>query len=178
MFGESPRRLWTIPNLLSLSRLALLPVFWWLMAQPDRRYWLWGGLLVVYGIISDILDGALARKLNQVSATGKILDPLADKITAGVVAIFCVLERGLPIWALVLTSSRDLVLLVGGRFLWKKEGELPTSLMFGKIAALLWALTLLLWVFDTQPLAEYVLWPVVIIYILAGLVYAHRLLKK
>ena len=121
MAAESTRRFWTIPNILTLSRLALIPLFLWLMSRPDRRYWVWGGVVIIYGIVSDILDGYLARKLNQITETGKILDPLADKITAGALAVFCVLERGLPIWALGATVIRDLALVAGSRIWWKNR---------------------------------------------------------
>ena len=177
MSAESSRRFWTVPNMLSLSRLALLPVFLWLMSRPDRRYWVWGGILIVYGIISDILDGVLARKLDQVTEAGKLIDPLADKITAGVVAVFCVFERGLPAWALAVTLARDLALVLGGRVLWKKRGTVPASVFVGKIAALLWALNLLFWVFAWHPAADYTLWPTVVLYLYAGVVYARQVMK-
>ena len=76
----------TLPNLISLIRLALVPVFLWLVIGADEP--VWGGLLL--GIIgsTDWIDGYLARRLNQVSEVGKILDPLADRIAvaAGVIA--------------------------------------------------------------------------------------------
>jgi len=178
MSTNSSRRLWTLPNILSLSRLALLPVFFWLMSQPDRRYWIGGGVLILYGIISDILDGMLARKLNQVTEAGKIIDPLADKVTAGAVAIFCVIQRDLPLWALAVTVARDLALVAGAKLLWKKKGDIPTSLMIGKLAALFWAMNLLLWVFDWRPLADYTLWPVVVLYLITGFIYARRVIKS
>jgi CDP-diacylglycerol--glycerol-3-phosphate 3-phosphatidyltransferase len=171
---DPARRFWTIPNVLSLSRLALLPVFFWLMSQPEGKYWLWGGVLIVYGMISDILDGFLARKLGQITKIGKLLDPLADKITAGALAIFCVVQRGMPLEALLITVVRDLALLIGGRLLWRKGGEVPTSIFLGKIAALLWALNLLCWTFEWQPPAAYLLWPAVGFYVFTGVLYARR----
>ncbi len=177
MSVEPSRRFWNIPNVLSLSRLALLPVFFWLMAQPDRSYWVWGGVLIVYGMISDILDGYLARKLGQVTEIGKLLDPLADKITAGAVAVFCVIYRDMSVWALAITVVRDLALLAGGRLIWKKDKVIPTSIFAGKIAALLWALNLLCWTFDWRPLADYVLWPIVVFYVITGSFYARRVMK-
>ena len=177
MAAESTRRFWTIPNILTLSRLALIPLFLWLMSRPDRRYWVWGGVVIIYGIVSDILDGYLARKLNQITETGKILDPLADKITAGALAVFCVLERGLPIWALGATVIRDLALVAGSRIWWKNRGAIPMSNFLGKIAALLWGINLLFWVFDWQPVAYYTLWPIIGLYIYAGFVYAWRVKK-
>jgi len=178
MAPNSLQRIWTVPNVLSFSRLALLPVFLWLVSRSDRKYWIWAGVVVVYGILSDILDGILARKLGQVTQLGKLVDPLADKITAGVVGIFCVVGRGMPAGALVLMVVRDLTILLAGRLIWKKSREVPTSMFVGKIAALLWGVTLLLWVFDWQPMAGYVLWPTVSLYLLAGVLYAWRVIKS
>jgi cardiolipin synthase len=174
MSTEPSRRFWTIPNVLSISRLALLPLFFWLMSQADRSYWVWGGVLIVYGIISDILDGFLARKLNQITEVGKLLDPLSDKITAGAVAVFCVVMRGMPPAALLIAVARDLALVIGGRLVWKKAGTVPGSMFVGKLAALFWAINLLCWTFDWQPTAGHIIWPVVIFYVITGALYARR----
>ncbi len=167
-------RVFNIPNSLTLSRLILLPLFFWLMAQDDRTYWTWGGILIAYGILSDNLDGYIARRFHQTTTLGKVLDPLADKITAGSVAVFCIVERGLPWLAVVLTVVRDLGLLLGGRFLWRQSGAIPTSNTIGKAAALFWGITLLIWTFDWHPISRIVLWPVVGLYLFAGVIYAYR----
>ncbi len=175
MFAASDRgRFATIPNALSLSRLALLPVWWLVMSSADRAIWWWGGVLIIYGIVSDVLDGYIARRFNQTSAWGRILDPLGDKISAGVIAIFCVVHRDLPALAFYLTVGRDLFLLIAGWAYLRKAREVPGSINLGRFAALFWAITLLLYAFDWQPYGRYAVWPVVGFYLLAGLAYLMR----
>jgi cardiolipin synthase len=167
-------RFWTIPNALSLSRMALLPVWWLVMSSDNRAIWWWGAAMIVYGIVSDVLDGYIARRFNQVSDWGKALDPLGDKIAGGVVGLFCVLYRDLPLAALALILIRDLALIIGGLVIVSRSGAVPTSLDIGRYAALFWGIALLLYAFDVQPYGRYVLWPVVGFYLLAGVAYFMR----
>ncbi|MBP3329926.1 MAG: CDP-alcohol phosphatidyltransferase family protein [Clostridia bacterium] len=75
---------WTIPNLLSLIRILLVPVFLVLFFQGNKI-----GALIVLALsgVSDFLDGKIARHFNQISALGKLLDPVADKITQLSIAV-------------------------------------------------------------------------------------------
>lgn len=102
--------IFTIPNQLTLLRMVLVPVFVTLLI-----YQLWVPALLVFVVASatDALDGYLARRLNQKSALGAVIDPLADKVM--MVSSYVVLsEQGLiPPWLTVMVVSRD-VLLVGG----------------------------------------------------------------
>lgn len=72
----------TIPNLLSLFRLVLIPVYVYiyLNATQDHHYWIAGGILAV-SCLTDMVDGKIARKFNMITNLGKVLDPLADKMT-------------------------------------------------------------------------------------------------
>ena len=80
MADDSTRsnRVWTLPNLISMIRLAGVPVFLWLVLGPEADGWALA-LLMVSGI-TDFLDGWLARRLNQTSVVGQILDPVADRL--------------------------------------------------------------------------------------------------
>lgn len=101
-------RVWTLPNLLSLIRLAGVPVFLWLVLVPEADAWALA-LLVVSGI-TDYLDGWLARKLNQVSVVGQILDPVADRLYILAVVIGLALREIIPWWMAVLLPLRDLLM--------------------------------------------------------------------
>lgn len=72
----------TIPNLLSLFRLVLIPVYLYiyLNASKPEDYWLAGGILAV-SCLTDMVDGKIARMFNMISSVGKVLDPMADKAT-------------------------------------------------------------------------------------------------
>jgi cardiolipin synthase len=101
-------RVFTVPNLLSLVRLAGVPVFLWLVLGPEADGWALG-LLAVSGV-TDYLDGYLARRLNQASALGEILDPVADRLYILAVVVGLGLRDIIPWWFVVILPLRDLLL--------------------------------------------------------------------
>jgi cardiolipin synthase (CMP-forming) len=105
--GESSRVL-TIPNLLSIVRLAGVPVFLWLVLGPEEDGW--ALLVLLVSGITDWLDGYLARKLNQMSKLGQILDPVADRLYILAVVIGLAWRDIIPWWLAVLLPARDLLL--------------------------------------------------------------------
>ena len=101
---------WTIPNLLTVSRILLTPLF--VMAFMDKRFDLAWILFAIAGL-TDALDGLLARLLRQRTTFGAMLDPLADKVLL-VTSFLCLASQGwLPNWLAVLVVSRDAI-IVGG----------------------------------------------------------------
>lgn len=121
-----------IPNLLSLSRIFLIPLFLYLIFQPSP--WLKFSALVVFGIasITDFLDGWSARKLNQQTEMGKFLDPLADKFLVIATMIgFLMLDPLIPAWMVVVILGRDVLITFLRYAAIKKGGSLRTS-RFGK----------------------------------------------
>ena len=101
------KRVWTVPNLLSMARLAGVPVFLWLVLGPEADGWALG-LLMLSGF-TDYLDGYLARKLDQTSALGEILDPVADRLYILAVVIGHFLRDILPWWVALALPLRDRV---------------------------------------------------------------------
>ncbi len=101
-------RVWTVPNLISMARLAGVPVFLWLVLGPEADGWALG-LLMLSGV-TDYLDGYLARKLNQTSQLGQILDPVADRLYILAVVIGLGLRDIIPWWVVLILPLRDLLL--------------------------------------------------------------------
>jgi cardiolipin synthase (CMP-forming) len=101
-------RVWTVPNLLSMARLAGVPVFLWLVLGPEADGWALG-LLLLSGF-TDYLDGYLARRLDQASALGEILDPVADRLYILAVVIALALRDIIPWWVALILPLRDLLL--------------------------------------------------------------------
>ena len=98
----------TIPNILSFSRLIGVPVFFWLIVVPQND-----GLALVLLAVSaftDWLDGFLARKLNQFSRLGELLDPLADRLYVLAALIALYMREIVPLWVVIVLLSRDLVM--------------------------------------------------------------------
>ena len=124
-----------IPNLLSLVRLLLIPVVVFLVARGHNTAAL---LLILFGMATDILDGYLARKLNQVSELGKIIDPLGDKLGTAALVVTLALYRDFPVWAAIFVIGRDVAILFGAAFFIATGQPIPTSNLLGRLTALAW----------------------------------------
>lgn len=90
------------------------------------------GALVFYGIISDYLDGVIARKTNTISEWGKILDPVADKLAAFVLFLYAVWAGLIPLWFLIVEVARDLLILSGSLYIKQQHGKVAMAVMSGK----------------------------------------------
>jgi len=100
-------RIWTIPNLLSAGRLALAGVFCWLLFVEHERFWAAAVLAVAGG--TDFVDGYFARRFNQVTTLGKVLDPTADRLVLGVGVIAITVYGAVPVWLGALVLSREVL---------------------------------------------------------------------
>lgn len=105
---RAPAALWTLPNLVSLLRLLGVPVFLWLVLGPEADVWALVVLMVAG--FTDWLDGYLARKLDQTSTFGEILDPVADRLYILAVVIGLALRDIVPWWVALILPARDLFL--------------------------------------------------------------------
>lgn len=131
----------TIPNLISFIRLLLIPVFLWLLLGRDNPAAA-GWLLGVIGA-TDWVDGYLARRLNQVSELGKLLDPLADRIAVVAAVIGGLISGDLPVWFAWALIAREAVIGVGAlvvavrghtKLAVRKLGKLATLLLYFSVA--------------------------------------------
>jgi cardiolipin synthase (CMP-forming) len=105
---DSQARIWTVPNGISLARLAGVPVFLWLVLGPKADGWA-VGLLIAAGF-SDWLDGKIARAWNQQSRLGQVLDPAADRLYIAATLVGLAVRGIIPWWLVVLLVARELVL--------------------------------------------------------------------
>ncbi len=125
----------TIPNLISLVRLGLIPVFLWLLFGKDNPFAA-GWLLGVIGS-TDWIDGYLARRLNQVSEVGKFLDPLADRLAVTTAVIGGLISGDLSVWFAWPLIVREVIVAIGaGVVAFKGHTKLDVRDM-GKLATLL-----------------------------------------
>jgi cardiolipin synthase len=138
------RAVLTVPNLLSVARLCGVPLFLWLLLGPHADGW--ALLVLAVSGISDWADGVLARKLNQQSALGALLDPLADRLYILATLFGLVLRHIIPWWLAALIIGRDLVLLTTVPALRRRGLLVPPVHYLGKAATfnLLYAFPLLL----------------------------------
>lgn len=179
--GPRARPDWaTVPNLISVARLVLVPVFA-LLALAEQDAWALGVLVVAGG--SDWLDGRLARALDQQSRLGELLDPAADRLFILVTLLVLASRAVVPWWLVAVIVGRDLLLTaVLGVLMARRIGPLPVHFV-GKAGtfALLYALPLLLlarwpgWLGATADVAGWAMavWGIAL-YWLAGAVYVRQ----
>ncbi len=122
-----------IPNILSLFRFVLIPII--LNNIYTQNYWV-ALLVFTLSAITDIADGFIARKFNLVSNLGKLLDPLADKITQICIIAMLVLTKMIPPWILLILMAKELILICGATFLYGKN-IVVYSKWYGKLATVL-----------------------------------------
>lgn len=179
--GARARSDWaTVPNLISVVRLVLVPVFA-VLALAEQDAWALGVLVVAGG--SDWLDGRLARALNQQSRLGELLDPAADRLFILVTLLVLASREVVPWWLVAVIVGRDLLLTaVLGVLMARRIGPLPVHFV-GKAGtfALLYALPMLLlarwpgWLGATADVAGWAMavWGIAL-YWLAGAVYVRQ----
>lgn len=140
----------TIPNLLSLIRLLMIPLIVWLYIGVEH-YLAATGVLVASGI-TDIADGIIARKFHMVSDLGKILDPIADKLTQGVL-IICLASRYKWMSVLVvLFIGKELCMAVFGYLAIKRKDSINSAKWYGKVnTAFLYIVMFVLILFPNIP---------------------------
>ena len=142
--ADPPRRVLTVPNLLSFLRLLGVPVFLWLLLGPHADGWALA-VLALSGF-TDWADGVLARRLNQYSDLGALLDPLADRLYILATLVGLVLRHIIPLWLAIVIVGRDLVVGVALLVLNRRGIAPPQVHYLGKAATfcLLYAFPLLL----------------------------------
>lgn len=148
--GGATNRVVTLPNLISLVRLAAVPAFLWLFLSGNENA---GVAVYAVGAWTDFFDGYLARRLGAVSELGKLLDPLADRVFIIALCIALVGRGVLSAWLALAIVARDILVLGFVPILERKRVERIAVNFVGKsaTAALLFGLTALAWSETTFP---------------------------
>lgn len=125
-----------IPNILTVFRLCLIPVYIAVFASGDNTKL--AAIIFIAASMTDVLDGYIARKFNMITRVGQLLDPLADKLMQLTVVISLVISDMLPVWFVIVLALKELLLIIGGIFLYVKKtyvksniaGKLNTIVLF------------------------------------------------
>lgn len=168
----------TIPNYLSLARLLSAPIIGHFLYWDNKPPAI---LLIIIAYLLDLLDGLIARKFNQESEFGKIIDPIADKAMYGFIAFALLLNNKLPVWFFAFYILRELLILFGSFLFAKRIKEVPKSNLWGKISAFSVAITLLGVILEIQYFNPYGLIVALLLSYLSSLIYfkiGYRQLKK
>lgn len=138
-----------VPNILSLIRILLLPVMYYLVKNNFSSIYI--VLTVCLIMLTDGLDGYLARKYKMVSNLGKILDPLADKVIILGTAFIAFFYRKFPLWAIGIIILRELFVVASILFIYKKNRVVGKANIFGKIMVVLLEISILMYlIIDTK----------------------------
>ncbi|MGC4173980.1 CDP-alcohol phosphatidyltransferase family protein [Demequina sp.] len=145
--GDAPSgAVWTVPNVISMVRIVLIFVFTWLLIVESDG---WAIAALAAAGISDFLDGYLARRWNQVTVLGRLLDPTADRLLTIAVVLGLGIRGIIPWWLVGVLFARDIV--VGIALLWARSRHVdsPQVTMTGK-----WATALLYFFLPLAYLAD------------------------
>lgn len=138
------KEMFTIPNLLSVFRLVLIPVYVviYLNAQEPADYFLAAAILAV-SCLTDLIDGKIARHFNMISTVGKILDPVADKATQFTLIICLALKYPILWYLVALFVVKESFQLIAGGIRLRKGRMLKGALLSGKICTTVLFLSLI-----------------------------------
>lgn len=133
-------RVFTWSNMISFSRIFVALPIVYLHYMNDMQVNTTVMLLIFYGVISDYLDGFIARKTNTISEMGKMIDPVADKLCALILFIYTVWIGWIPLWFLLLAVVRDSLIMLGSYYIKRKYNKVAMAIMSGKVSVNILAL--------------------------------------
>lgn len=128
-----------IPNILTILRFFLIP---FIMKYLFNDEYLMAFLVFTISGLTDILDGFIARKFNFITNFGKLIDPLADKLTQILTLVALAIKNIIPFWFLIIVISKELILIIGASFLYGKE-LVVSSKWYGKLATVLFYIAII-----------------------------------
>ncbi len=163
-----------IPNTLTVIRILLLPVVVWRFMVGDAT-----GALIAYlaAMLTDALDGIIARKFNQITALGKLLDPLADKLSLVTLLGLFVSDGQIPLWVLAIILVKEVTMVIGGGVALKR-GIVVYALPIGKVTTVVFVLSIIARFLSWTQIADTLLWISVALSMVALIWYAVDLMKK
>jgi len=151
-----------IPNMLSIFRILLIPVFLYLLSYGQYGIYFATAVLAL-SYITDILDGYIARSKNMITELGKILDPLADKLTQLIAVTALVFKDYIPAFILAIILVKETLQICGGLYIkLKLKIEMPPANILGKISTGLFYISMLLLLLNIKH-------AIVLLYITVGM---------
>ncbi len=138
------KEFWNLPNMLTLARMAVIPLFVWFTYDADPMFSLLAGLLFTLAAVTDVVDGFLARRWNMITVVGELMDPLADKLIVMAALVMMTRLGRIPAWVVIVLLSREFIVSglrqiaasEGMVIAAGQEGKWKTSLQLSGIIAL------------------------------------------
>jgi CDP-diacylglycerol--glycerol-3-phosphate 3-phosphatidyltransferase len=132
MTTETPSQIWNLPNMLTLLRIALIPVLAVLLLSDSREAGFWAASVFAVASVTDWLDGYLARRMQVVTVFGKFLDPIADKLMVMAALIMVLPFNRVPAWMVLVILGREII-ITGLRGIASSEGIVISASDLGKL---------------------------------------------
>lgn len=168
----------TIPNIITFIRFLMLPFYVYFLFNHKL---LIAAVFYLIAALSDILDGYLARRLDQTSNLGKIIDPLADKLIVIISLVYLGYKNIFPLWGVIILLLKELLMLIVGSYFLSKKVEIISSRFYGKGAMVIISLSILMALLNL-PFYSLIFWGGFILSLVAGLdyflYYAKHLIKR
>lgn len=170
--------IFTWSNFISLTRV--LVVFPIIYLHIKNNYQIGAAImaLIGYGVISDYLDGLIARWQNEISELGKVLDPVADKLMAFFLFLYTVYLGWIPLWYFILGVIRDLLIMTGSGMIKRRRGKVAMSIMSGKISvnimALYWVSVFFFRELETTQFILMIFSTIVMVYSLIDYIFRYK----
>ena len=144
------KKIFTIPNILSMMRIILVPIIAWMYFDKSiHNHYLVALILVFLSAATDVLDGFIARKFNMITDLGKILDPIADKLTQFVVVFCLACDHPLMITVAAIIFAKELMMLIGAVIFVKQGNETPYARWWGKLTTIVLYATILMYILSS-----------------------------
>ncbi len=125
------QELWNLPNVLTLGRIAVIPLFVWFTYDADPLYSLLAAVVFTVASVTDVIDGFLARRMGLVTVVGKFMDPLADKLMVMAALVMMTRLGRVPAWIVIVLLSREFI-VTGLRQIAASEGLVIAAGQEGK----------------------------------------------
>jgi len=167
-------RVLTVPNLLTLSRLIALPPLLYFLGYIESFGTAPALALGGWMLLSDLLDGALAKILKQISLVGALMDPVVDKIVINSLAIVLAFKGYVPIWAVIPIFVRDLGILIFGLRVLLDYDKLVTPTFVGRVTPLFWVCTFVMSLLELDIAKWILLGFSIILTLTSGIIYFAR----
>ena len=159
-----------IPNILTLIRLCLVPVFILVfLFEGEQRTA--AATIFIFASVTDVLDGYIARKYNATSKVGQLLDPLADKLMQISAIVMMMSVKILPLWFVLILATKEILMICGGYFLYSKKTYVKSN-FFGKLNSVVMfiAIVVLMLYSETSPALQKIMLGIVVCTSLSAIV--------
>lgn len=165
----------TISNVISIFRAFLaFPILYCLKnGYPGTAF-----VIILVALLSDVLDGWLARISHEITELGKILDPVADKIVILSIMMYMIMEKMLPLFYFVILVIRDLSIAILGVYLMNIRKVTPQSNKPGKVSIVFLALTLLTFLYNVDSVKYYFMWVSVFLMVVSWAQYFYTFINQ